>query len=214
MKSHERKLIIIGLYTLVLGAILGLVAVLLVSNLPSAQQTAQWAKVVSAKPYTISYYLLMYAYLIPIMGFWAIHRLFSAEKTPYLLSFWGMILSILGSALPMASIGVSAFAYPAIARMFLSHGLDVASLTKDMFPSNAMVFLLFSGLYYLAGIVLFGIVLWKHPGPLLKIASISLILHGLLIILPDLVLVNLLSWIFLLASSVLLIIYARHLPGQ
>jgi hypothetical protein len=210
MKSYERKLVLAGLYTLAFSAILGLLAVLLIGELPSTQQTAQWAERVSAGTYTLSYYLLIYAYLIPIMGFWAIHRLFAQEKRFYLLSFWGMILSILGSALPMASIGVTAFGYPALARMFLAHGLDIVSLIKDILNSNTMIFLLFSGLFYLTGIVLFGIVLWRNSGVLLKVASISIILHGILIIMPDKLFLNLLSWGFLLASSILLIIHARR----
>jgi hypothetical protein len=214
MRSFEQKLVLIGLYTLAFSAILGLVAVLLLGNVPSTQQPTQWAERVSSNAYTVSYYILIYAYLIGIIGFWAIHRLFSSERTPYLLSFWGMIFAILGSALPVASLGISAFAYPAIARMSLSHGVDVALLTQDIFTSKVMIFLLFSGLYYLAGIILLGIVLWKNAEALLKVASVSILLHGVLIIMPDQIYINLLSWIFLLTSSVLLIIHSHRVLGK
>ena len=121
-----------------------------------------------------------------------------------------MILSILGSALPMASTGISMFAIPAFARMFISHGLEIVLLTKDIFTSGNIIFMLFSGLYYLIGIVLFGIVLWNKQAPLLKVASILLILHGILIILPENIIINTLSWLFLLIRSILLIGYSRQ----
>jgi len=209
MKDYEGKIVLFGLYTLLVGGVLGLFATLLLGNMPLMENTAQWVEFTSSSKYTIAYSLLIYAYLIPIIGFWAIHRIFSEERTTFLLSFWGMILSIFGSALPMAAMGISAFAFPAFARMYLSGGLDVAALAGDIFTPGTMIFLLFSGLYYLVGIILFGIVLWKTQNLSLKIASISLILHGFLIILPEQIIVNLLSWIFFLLSSVLVIAYSQ-----
>jgi len=209
MKPFEKKLVLTGLSTILVGAILGLLAVLLLGELQPLENPSVWAEFVSSRKYLTSYYILAYAYLIPIIGFWAIHRLFSSDKTTYLLSFWGMILSILGSALPMASMGISMFAIPAFARMFISHGFDVVILTEGVFTTGNIIFMLFSGLYYLIGIILFGIVLWKSQSPSMKTASILLILHGILIILPEQIIINALSWIFLLISSALLIGFAR-----
>jgi hypothetical protein len=209
MKPHEKKLVITGISTLSIGAVLGIAAVLLGGRMPSVSQTLQWAEVVSSKKYIISYFLLIYAYLIPIVGFWGIHKLFGSDRRSYLLSFWGMILAILGSALPMASIGVAAFASPATARMFFSHGIDVVTLTKDVFTSNVMIYMLLAGVYYLAGITLLGIVIWRNGDRRLRIASISLIAHGVLIILPEQVFVNLSSWILLLISGISLLVHAR-----
>lgn len=214
MKSYQRKLVLVGLYTFVLSALLGLTAVLLVGKLPSAQETAQWAERVSASTYTTSYYLLLYAYLIGMVGFWAVHHLFSNDKTSYLLSFWGMILAIIGSALPMASLGVSAFVYPALGRAFLTRGLDVIPLISGIFNPNTMIFLLFSGVYYLVGIALLSIVLWRNKGVLLKAASIALLLHGVLIIMPDQIFINLLSWVFLLLTAIPLIRYTGWFSTQ
>ena len=209
IKHYEQTTVLFSLYTFLVGGILGLIAILLIGNSPSVENTVQWAEFTSSNTYTISYYLLIYAYLLPIPGFWALHRLFSEERTAFLLSFWGMILSIFGSALPMAAMGVSAFALPAFARLSISDGLDIATLTGNIFTPGTIFFLLFSGFYYLVGVILLGIVLWKKNTLLLKIASISLILHGFLIILPEQVIVNFLSWAFLLLSSIIVILYAQ-----
>jgi len=209
MKHYEQKTVLFSLYTFLVGGVLGLIATLLLGEVPSVENTAQWAEYTSNNTYTISYYLLIYAYLVPIPGFWALHRFFSEERTSYLLSFWGMILSILGSALPMAAMGVSAFAFPAFARMSMSDGLDIVAITGNISTPSTTIFLLFSGLYYLAGIILFGIVLWKNRNLSLKIASISLILHGILIILPEQVIVNILNWAFFLLSSSIVIVYSQ-----
>jgi len=209
MKPYEQKTVLFSLYALLAGGILGLIATLLLGDMPLVENATQWIEFTSSSKYTISYYLLIYAYLIPIPGFWAFHRLFSEDRTTFLLTFWGMLLSILGSALPMAAMGVSAFAFPAFARLSLSGGLDIAALTGDIFTPSTMVFLLFSGFYYLVGIILFGIVLWKRRELSFKIASISLILHGFLIILPEQVIVNLLSWVFFLLSSAIVIAYSQ-----
>jgi len=209
MKHYEQRIILFSLYTFLVGGILGLIATMLLGESPSIENTAQWAEFVSSSKYMIAYYLLIYAYLIPIPGFWALHRLFSEERTTFLLSFLGMILSILGSALPLVAMGVSAFAFPAFARMSLSDGLDIAALTGKIFTSSTTIFLLFSGFYYLVGIILFGVVLWKKHNQPLKIASISLILHGFLIILPEQVIVNFLSWAFFLLSSIIVIVYSQ-----
>ena len=209
MKHYEQKTVLFSLYTFLVGGILGLIATLLLGESPSIENTAQWAEFTSSNKYTLAYYSLIYAYLIPIPGFWALHRLFSEERTTFLLSFWGMVLSILGSALPMAAMGVSAFAFPAFARMSVSEGLDIASLTGNLFTPGTMIFLLFSGFYYLAGIILFGVVLWKRRNLSLKIASISLVLHGFLIILPEQIIINFLSWAFFLLSSVIVIFYSQ-----
>lgn len=209
MKRYEQKTVFFSLYALLSGGILGLIATLLLREMPPVENAAQWATFTSSNVYTISYYLLIYAYLIPIPGFWAFHRLFSEERASFLLSFWGMVLSILGSALPLAAMGISAFAFPAFARMSMSDGLDVAALTEGIFTPSTIIFLLFSGFYYLVGIILFGIVFWKRRNPSLKIASISLVLHGFLIILPEQIIVNFLSWVFLLLSSVIVIVYSQ-----
>jgi len=209
MKDYERKIVLFGLYTFLIGGVLGLFATLLLGNMPLIENTAQWVEFTSSSKYAIAYYLLIYAYLIPIIGFWALHRFFSEKRTTFLLSFWGMILSILGSALPMVAMGISAFAFPAFAHMYPSGGFDIAALTGNIFTPGTMIFLLFSGFYYLVGIILFGIVLWKAQNPSLKIASILLILHGFLIILPEQTIINLLSWIFFLLSSVLVIVYSQ-----
>ena len=209
MKPYEQRTVLFSLYTLLVGGILGLIATLLLGKSHPVENTVQWAEFSSSNTYTISYYLLIYAYLIPVPGFWALHRIFSEERTTFLLSFWCMILSILGSALPMAAMDVSAFAFPAFARKFLSEGLDIAALTGNIFTSGTMIFLLFSGFYYLVGIILFGIVFWKRHNLSLKIASLSLILHGFLIILPEQVIVNFLSWTFFLLCSIIVIVYSQ-----
>jgi len=209
MKHYEQRTVLFSLYTFLVGGILGLIAILLLGEFPSVENTAQWVEFTSSSKYTIAYYSLIYAYLIPIPGFWALHRLFSEERTTFLLSFWGMVLSILGSALPMAAMGVSAFAFPAFARMSLSDGLDIAAFVGNIFTPGTMIFLLFSGFYYLVGIILFGVVLWKSRNLSLKIASISLVLHGFLIILPEQIIINFLSWAFFLLSSVIVIGYSQ-----
>jgi hypothetical protein len=209
MKRYEQKTVLFSLYTFLVGGILGLIATLLLGEMPLVENTAQWAEYTSSSKYTISYYLLIYAYLIPIPGFWALHRFFSEDRSTFLLSFWGMILSILGSALPMAAMGGSAFAFPAFARLSLSDGLDIPALTGNIFTPGTMIFLLFSGFYYLVGITLFGIVLWKRQNLSLKFASLSLILHGFLIILPEQVIVNLLSWVFFLLSTAIVVFYSQ-----
>ena len=214
MKSYEQKTVLFSLYTFLVGGILGLIATLLLGESPSVENTAQWAEYTSSSKYMIAYYLLIYAYLLPIPGFWAIHRLFSENRTTFLLSFWGMILSILGSALPMATMGVSAFVFPAFARMSLSEGLDIVALTGDIFTPGTMIFLLFSGFYYVVGIILFGVVLWKRRNLSLKIASISLVLHGFLIILPEQIIVNFLSWAFFLLSSIIVLVYVQRPSGN
>jgi hypothetical protein len=212
MKTFEHKLIIICLYTLSFSAILGIIAVLLLGVMPSTQQTQEWAEKVNSGTYIFSYYLLIYAYLIPILGFWSIHRLFSINKSNYLLSFFGMFFSILGSALPMTSIGISAFTYPTLAQFYLNNGLYIVDIIKAIFNTDTISFLLFSGVYYLLGIILFSIVLWKNDEKILKIASISILIHAILIILPDLIYINLLSWILLLICSILITFYAHKNP--
>lgn len=215
MKDYERKAVLFSSYTLLVGGALGLFATLLLGEMPLVENTAQWIEFTLSNKYTIAYYLLIYAFLLPIPGFWALHRLFSEERTTFLLSFWGMILSVLGSALPMAAMGISAFSFPAFARMYPSGGLDIVALAGNIFTPGTVIFLLFSGLYYLVGIILFGIVLWKRRNLSFKIASISLILHGILIILPEQIIVNFLSWAFFLLSSVIVISYSRkHLENS
>jgi hypothetical protein len=209
MKHYEQRTTLFSLYTLLAGGILGLIATLLLGEIPSQENTVQWAEFTTSNVYRLSYFLLIYAFLIPIPGFWALHRLFSEERTAFLLSFWGMILSTLGSALPMAAMGVSAFAFPAFAKMSLADGLDITAFTVNIFTPGTIIFLLFSGFYYLVGIIFFGIVLWKRQNLSLKIASVSLVLHGILIILPEQSIVNFVSWAFFLLSSVIVIVYSQ-----
>ncbi len=209
MQAYELKLVHRSLYTFIIGAILGLIAVFLIGNLPPMTESAQWAEVVSSKAYITSYYFLAYAFLLPIPGFWAIHRLFSKDKRTFTLSFWGMILAILGSALPMMTMGVAAFSYPAFVKMPLAQARDMTAFISEIFTPGTMIFLLFSGFYYLIGLILFGIVLWKEEVASLRVASIALVVHAILIILPEQMIINLLSWLALLVSSILLINYSK-----
>ena len=85
---------------------------------------------------------------------------------------------------------------------------------RVIFNPGTVVFLLFSGVYYLVGVVLLGIVLWKNPGVPLKVASLSIIMHAFLIILPEQFYVNLSSWLLLLLSSIILIRFAGSNPAH
>jgi len=207
MEHTKKRLEMLGLYTFILSSMLGLISVALLPAIPALSDAASWERLQSSNVYQIANYLLIYAYIVAIPGFWAVFNRYAQNRKQDVMGFWGMTLAIFGSAIPLISIGINTFVYPVLMQL----GADQAALIgESIFKGSTTVFLLFSGLFYLTGIVLLSVLILKQRKPLCTVAGIALILHGVLIIMPAQVMVNLTSWLLLLCAGILLIINAER----
>jgi hypothetical protein len=93
-----------------------------------------------------------------------------------------MVLSILGLALIPSSLGVLAYALPAIGKAYLA-GQEDAFRIADAFFSGPLIAIFFLSLFYAAGSILFGIEIWRS-GALPKWAGVLYAVSGLLLSFP------------------------------
>lgn len=93
-----------------------------------------------------------------------------------------MISSVLGLALILSSLGVLAYALPAVGRAYLS-GQEDAFRIADAFFSGPLIAIFFLSLFYAVGSVLFGVEIWRS-GTLPKWAGVLYAASGLFISFP------------------------------
>ena len=203
MKTVQNKLIKFGLFTLTISAIMGIISVVLSQNTPFITDINAWKTLVTNHAYIASNYLLIYAYIIAIPGFWAVYKMIAKTPKNMISGFIGMMLAIFGSAISLIPIGINAFVYPTLVQL----GFDqLGTLQKTLFSGHTMIFFLSSGVYYFVGILLLSMNIFKEKTRTAVFAGTLLVIHALLIILPESLYINLISWVSLLLSSVLLIV--------
>jgi hypothetical protein len=139
--------------------------------------------------------------VLPFFGFWALYMIllqYHVER----LAFWGLMGILIGTALPLTTLGVFAYASPEMGRLYLAGEAHLPQVITDIALGSSLVIGTLGAFLYVGGCTLFGIAVWKS-GALHGWAGIMLALHGLLISFGfSIPLAIVLSWIFLIASGI------------
>ena len=174
------KRIVFCLWTLPGAGLLAILGLVLrqFAGLPG-EDLASWAKIVSSVNYFNGQVLYILAYLLPFLGFWALY-IFLARQKMETLAFWGLAGTLFGTALPLATLGVFAYASPELGKLYLQGAENLPQVITDIAMGPSMPLGMTGALLYVTGCTLFGIGVWKSA-VLPKWPAAVLVLHGLLI---------------------------------
>ena len=198
MQLPSNKRLIFCLWTLPISGFLAIGALLLreFTVLPGADPLG-WAQMVVSSIYLTAQYIYILTYAIPFLGFWALY-IYLAQQQLEKLAFWGLIGTLLGTALPLTTLGVFAFASPAIGNLYLQGDVQAPQIINEIaFGSSLMLVGLPGAFLYVGGCTAFGVAIWRS-GTLPKWSGVLLALHGLFVAfgfgMPALLV---LSWVFI-----------------
>ena len=189
------------LLTFPVSGILAIVALLARKfvGLPG-EDLAKWAKVVSSNVYLVSQYVYIIAYVLPFFGFWALYMYLMPGKVER-LAFLGLMGTLLGTGLPLTTLGVFAYTSPVMGRLYLLGDSHLPQVITEIAMGSSLVLGMAGAILYVGGCTLFGIAVWKC-GTLARWSGIMFALHGLLVSFgfgsPVLLV---LSWVFLVISG-------------
>jgi len=206
MQLPSNKRLVISLWTLPISGVLAIGALLLRKFivLPGNDQL-EWAQMVTSNSYLTAQYIYILAYIIPFLGFWALYMYLSQQHLEK-LAFWGFTGTLLGTALPLTTLGVFSFASPAIGDLYLQGNVNAPQIINEIAFGPSMILAGLPGAFlYVGGCTAFGVAIWKS-GILPKWSGVLLALHGIFIAfgfgMPTLLV---LSWVFLTACGMWII---------
>ena len=206
MQLPSNKRLIVCLWTLPISGIVAIGALFLRKFvvLPGTD-VLEWAQMVTSSSYLTAQYIYILAYIIPFLGFWALYMYLSQQHLEK-LAFWGLIGTLLGTALPLTTLGVFSFASPAIGDLYLQGNANAPQIINEIaFGSSMMLAGLPGAFLYVGGCIAFGIAIWRS-GVIQKWSGVLLAMHGLFIAfgfgMPALLV---LSWVFLVVCGVWII---------
>lgn len=168
------------LATLPLAGLLGIAGILLRGPhaLP-ALDPAAWADAAMSPAFTTGHILLIAAYVLPFLGFWAIYAL--TQDSPYEApAFWGFILSMAGTTLALPAMGISAFAGPPAAELYTGGVTAAADIIASGLDFPGLAVGITAGTLYTVGPLLLSIAAWRAK-TFPRWAVILFLLHGVLL---------------------------------
>ncbi len=121
----------------------------------------------------------MLALTVLIFGVMALYA-YLANSRQRALTLGAMVLSVFGIALTLSTVGVNAYAIPALSRSYLNGRTESIRILDYIFagPLEAMSTLVF--LLYSAGFILFGVAIWRS-GALPRWSGVLVAAHAPLI---------------------------------
>lgn len=210
MHFPSTKRLVLCLWTLPISGILALIALLLRKfvGLPG-ENLIEWARIVSSDSYIIAQYIYILAYILPFFGFWALYMYLSQHKAE-LIAFWGLMGTLLGTGLPLTTLGVFAYASPALGNLYLQGETHLPQVITEIAMGSSMVMGMPGAFLYVGGCILFGVAIWKSDTNF-KWPGVILALHGLLVSFgfgsPGLLV---LSWLLLIIFGIWFIRSAKN----
>jgi hypothetical protein len=206
MQKPPKGRILVGLWTFPLSGITALVALLLRKfvNLPVGDIT-EWANSVASSNYLTAQYLYILAYVIPFFGFWALY-MYLAQRQEERMAFWGLMGALLGTGLPLTTLGVLTYASPVIGRLYLQGETHLPQVINEIAMGSSMVLGMPGAFLYVGGCISFGVAVWQS-GTINKWSGVALALHGLFVALGfGMPLLLVLSWVLLVISGIMFVI--------
>jgi len=203
MQLPSKKRLILGLWTLPISGVLAIGALFLRKFIVlPGQDLLEWAHMVTSNSYLTAQYIYILAYVIPFLGFWALYMYLSQQHLEK-LAFWSFTGTLLGTALPLTTLGVFVFASPAIGDLYLQGNTNAPQIINEIAFGPSIILAGLPGAFlYVGGCTAFGVAIWKS-GTLPKWSGVLLALHGLFIAfgygMPVLLV---LSWAFLAVCGI------------
>ena len=210
MQKPPKSRVLLGLWTFPMSGIVAIIALFLRKfvNLPVGDIT-EWANSVASRNYLIAQYLYILAYVVPFFGFWALY-VYLAQRQKEPMAFWGLMGTLLGTGLPLTTLGVLAYVSPVFGRLYIQGDTHLPQLINEIAMGPSMVMGMPGAFLYIGGCLSFGTAVWQS-GTINKWAGVALALHGLFVAFGFGIPVMLtLSWILLIAGGAMFILGVQN----
>lgn len=205
MQSPPKRRILAGLWTFPISGLMAIVALFLRKfvNLPGGDLT-EWANTVVSRQYLIAQYLYILAYVLPFFGFWALYMIL-AQKNRERFAFWGLMGALMGTALPLTTLGVLTYVSPEVGKLYLQGDTQLPQIINDIAMGSSLVMGMPGAILYVGGCILFGVGIWQSE-TISKWSGVILALHGLFIAFGfGMPLLLVLSWVLLAICGIMFI---------
>jgi len=210
VQNPPKGRILVALWTFPVSGLVAIVALFIRNfvNLPVGDK-AEWAESVSSGNYLTAQYLYILAYVVPFFGFWALY-MYLAQKQKERVAFWGLMGTLLGTGLPLTTLGVLTYVSPVFGRLYLQGDTHLPELINEIAMGSSMVMGMPGAFLYIGGCLSFAISIWQS-GTINKWAAVALALHGLFIAFGfGMPLVLTMSWVLLIAGGIMFILGVKN----
>ena len=168
-----------SILTIPIAGTVALIALLVRGPLVLPEMNPDWAEMIASTSYVIAHYGLIVAFILPIAGFWALYDHMASNQQTAGTAFWGMLMSIWGTALALPTFGIMAYAAPVAAGLSAQGEVAAGQVINEAFMAS-MILGGISGILYTLGPLLLGIALWRSRS-VSRWATIAFAVHGLLL---------------------------------
>ena len=161
----------------------------------------EWADVVTSSAYALGQYLYAVAYVLPFCGFWALYMILAESERVERVAFWGLMGSLIGTALALPTMGVFTFVSPVIGDLYKAGFDQLPQVIVDIGLGTSMVLGMPAAFLYAGGCLLLGIAAWRS-GVLPRWTGVMLALHGFSLVFGfGVPLVLVVSWVLLVTPG-------------
>ena len=131
--------------------------------------------------------------------------MYLAQRHKERMAFWGLMGALLGTGLPLTTLGVLAYVSPVIGRLYLQGDTHLPHVINEIAMGSSMVMGMPGAFLYVGGCILFSVAVWQSR-TINKWSGVALALHSLLVAFGfGMPLLLVLSWIFLIASGIMFV---------
>ncbi|MCJ7738236.1 MAG: hypothetical protein MUQ10_13130 [Anaerolineae bacterium] len=200
----------VGLLTLPISGVLGAVVLLLRGPIVFPLTAgSDWIGVVSSTNFLLYQNLLAILYVLPFVGFLALHGVLARDVRVWKSSFVGLILTLWGTALALPALGIASFVTSLAGQAGSADQARIGQIVTEAITGSGMLIGIVAAVLYTTGPILFGVAIWRKGG-LSRIAAILFATHGALLsfgfsFFPALIL----GWILLAISGILISLDVR-----
>lgn len=134
-----------------------------ISLMNSGSDPLDFAKSLSSREYLLAHLFFLIAFPVLSTAAISMYKLLSYSQG-HRPAFWAMVFSVIGIGLSMPSLGINAIILPLIGRSYLA-GEPGVFVIYDSLQEYPWSLILGIGSYvFLAGIMIFSWVIWRHGG--------------------------------------------------
>jgi hypothetical protein len=175
--TSTSNLVRLGILTLPLAGLLGLVGLLSRYNTPNPRVDPEAAaRTASSMSYFVSQFVgNVVGLTLLIFGVLALTA-YLANTRARGLALAAMVLSIAGIDPVLSALGVTIYALPVLGRAYLNGQQGTLAVVEGIFDNPLRIIFVFVFILYGAGFILFGVAIWRS-GVLRKGAALSFGLH-------------------------------------
>ena len=148
-------------------------------NIPLTDSSG-WISLVSSDNFLIYQNLLIFLYVLPFIGFLALHEYLKSSDKVEKYSFGGLILTLWGTALALPASGIISYIAVIAGDPQVTDHARIGQLITEAITGPGFYMGIVAAICYTLGPILFGIAIWRGIENS-KIAAVLFALHGTLL---------------------------------